>query len=77
MRERAPEFQKDVLDVQAYSQPPNFNLYSADGEQSERIEVHNEASAEEVEAMLGRWGIKPGDGGQDPTDVNECGMEDL
>jgi len=77
VRDRAPDFKKGRLDVQAYSQPPNFNLYSADGEHSERIEVHNDATSEEIEAMLARWGVSPGDGGQDPTDVNECGMDDL
>ena len=73
MQNRAPHYKSDVLDVQAFSQPPNFNFFPASGDaEVEIVEVPNEATSDAIEKMLARWGITPGDGSQEPTEVNEC-----
>ncbi|KAA0158531.1 hypothetical protein FNF31_05387 [Cafeteria roenbergensis] len=76
VRQDAPTYKGSRLEVQAFSQPPSFIFYSADGETTERIKVPNEATNEEIKQLLSRWGIRPGSGSQEPTEVSECGADD-
>lgn len=72
VQKRVPEYNTAKLQVQAFSQPPNFNFYSEADEAYEQVAVPGDATAAQVEEMLSRWGITAGSGAQTPTQVNEC-----
>jgi hypothetical protein len=77
IRERAPEYKPNRLDIQAYSQPPSFTFFGADEVSAHRIEIPKSASADEIEGLLTKWGVAPGSGSQEPPKVSECGEDGL